>query len=337
MVQPRGNDKHPFVADDSPFLSGKRAQALPRQETPFVPCGLGTRINNYHEQHKMMTSLYYGLEDETEIEEKFQAMRRRVTGSGMVFRDKETGEVKDVKNRSRWNADFRYDMSVKSRLEDEVSGLKKVVLVTLTYDMNLVRQLIPGWWSLSEQAFVILFNNMFVSNFLNQVREYRKRRSWKNNYVGGVVEFHSGCGANKGILHNHLIFYGSGVADIKKLHQFWGLSQFQGVDIKRGQGKNIAGYIAKYIGKSLGQFQDDPELKRLAKWFWHFRRRLYNVRHKKEGQKGLGIPAQAYELIGVSFKGDIHYINEGKKQYREQMRGIRRGIYDHWVEYEDDE
>jgi hypothetical protein len=286
-----------------------------------------------------MTSLYYGLESEEDVEKDFREMKQKITGSGLVFRDKKTGETKDVKNRSRWNTEFRYDMSVKGRLEAEVKGLKNVTMITLTYDMTLARQLIPGWWVLSEQAFIILFNNMFVSNFLKQVHGYRKSKGWSQKYVGGVVEFHTAEGGkNKGILHNHLLFSGQApVAPLDKLWQFWGLCQYQGIEVTVKRGCNAASYIAKYVGKTLNGFQDDPDLRELAKWFWKFRRRMYNFRHKKKGNKRIGLPAQDYEVIAVSYRGVASPINKEKKVYAERMRYLRGNSEAHWYPYEDDE
>lgn len=322
---------------------------------PVVPNGLGSVINNYFIEHKNTTGLYYGIEDEKDIERKFNAMVDRVTGSGTIFRNKDTGELLEVKNKSRWNKDFRYDMSVKGRLEKEVKGLRNATLVTLTYDMNLVRQLIPDDCPLDEKAFVILFNDLFVTNFLSKTRYYRKKKGLAWNYIASVCEFHTGkkdrfesgrmqeiSVTNKGVLHNHIIFYGKWVAEVGVLWRNWGLCQYQGVDVQVRTGMKAGLYIAKYIGKTLNGFKDDPELSKLAKWFWKFRRRLYNTRHKSKGK--LGIPKQAYEVAGLFFR-DVHHMFEDDREDVKQKR-LERQVYrdwrkqydeqEHYIPYEDD-
>jgi len=326
-------------------------------EKHLVPFGLGSVINNYYKDHKSMTPLYYGLCDEKDVTKDFKTMVDRVTGSGTIFRNKETGELLEVKNRSRWNKDFRYDMSVKSKLEKEVQGLRNAVLVTLTYDMGLVRQVIPDWWTLGEKVFVVLFNDMFVTNFLNKLRYWRKKQGLKWNYIGGACEFHDGkrnpqekarfqemSVTNKGVLHNHLIFYGGSVAPLDVIWKCWGLSQFQGVDVEKRTGLKSAVYIAKYIGKTLSNFQGDLELKELSKWFWYFRRRLFNVRHRMRGQVNKGIPSQEFEMAGVFFKDVRHMFDddrEGVKLKREERKAYNDWMkqfkgQENWVPYEDD-
>lgn len=313
---------------------------------PLVPNGLGSVINNCQDELKSLTGFKFGQFDEKDIQEKFDAMKSKVTGTGTVFKDAVTGELLELKSRSRWNGDYNYPGSVKRKILNQVESLRKVTLVTLTYDMKLVRQLIPDWWVLDEKAFIILHNDRFVTSFLRKLRHERQKVGLKWNYVASACEFHDGkrdvreklsmqelSVSNKGILHNHLIFYGGWVAGLSTLLQCWGLCQLHGIDVKVRQGVNAARYISKYVGKTLTGFQDDPELARLAKWFWHFRRRMFNTRHKKNGR--LGIPGEEigvkkkYEIAGYFFK-DVRRLYEDESTYDQQKRQERRE-YEQWL------
>lgn len=305
----------------------KHTQNLPdyskeNLENPLLPYGLGSVMNDYHIKHRDMDSLIFGVEDEADVEEKFQRMQARVSGSGIVVKDKATGEEKELKNRSRWNEEYNYGMHVKGKFIDQVKGLRHVSMLALTLDQKLVAQLIPDWWTLGMQEFVILHFNTWVSNFLHQLKMYRSRQGMNWHYVGHVVEFHDGKRnpsekkyiqdleeTNKGLLHCHMIFMGNYIAPLKLLHSFWGLCQYQGIEYtnekkwrskngkdfnKRLTGEDAVKYAVKYVSKTLNGFKDDPDLRKLAKWFWFFRRRMFNTRHKTARISG-----EAYELAGL--------------------------------------
>lgn len=328
----------PFSPESGAFYVNEKGHKVLNR--PLVPLGLVKVINNYHDDHKMMTSLYYGLEDERDVQANFVKMESRVTGSGVVYRDRETGEVKDGKSKSRWNSDYDYGGSVYHRLVDEAAGLKHCCMVTLTYDQNLLKQLMPDWWVLGIKEFAILFTGFFESNFVKQVTMHQKRQGRPATYLGSVLEFHLERGLNQYLLHVHVIFAGKWVASTDKLHQFWGISQYQGVDVKLLSGRSAVGYISKYVTKNLELFRENKEMKQLAKWFWFFRRRLFNIRHKKAGHVGLGFSRRLYEkkacdLIGYSYRGKVFEIKQAKLDYKRKMRELKKDA--HWIEYEDDE
>jgi hypothetical protein len=321
-------------------------------EKPLVPFGLGSVIKNYHKNHKLMDSLYYGVEDEVDIQESFEKMKSKVNGSGTIFKNRETGEMLELKNKSRWNEDSDYSLLVKDKFKKEVEGLRHVTMLTLTLDKKLVAQLIPDWWSYDMRMFVILHFNTWVSSFLHQLRMYFERQKKKWHYIGHVVEFHDGKrnhrdrvyiqdleDTNRGLLHCHMIFSGNYIAPLKLLHTFWGLCQYQGIECRNDKkwkakngktfsssltGKDAAGYVVKYIGKTLNGFKDDPELSKLAKWFWFFRRRLFNTRHK-----GRGLPSQSYELAGLfhtlKVDGEKHRVKHVFDDEPQWMKMKRRG------------
>jgi hypothetical protein len=109
----------------------------------------------------------------------------------------------------------------------------------------------------------------------------------------------------KGMVHFHLLFYGSWVAKIEDLSKFWPYSQPQGIRFGKpirhqDNGAALARYLTRYITKDLQQV-DDKKLKkkmeRVKAFLWFFKRRLYNIRHKiknSDGEYTLGIGREHY-------------------------------------------
>jgi len=152
----------------------------------------------------------------------FRKMLVRVDGSRSPLLVNEAGEVTTFPNKSRWNSEYNYSWIVGQRALDEVKGLKKVTHLILTFDPDIVKQIIPDWWFLGSEAYLAVVGGFFVSDFLRKLRMHKKKHGEPNNFITWVMEF-----TEKGMVHFHLLFYGSWVAKIEDLSKFWPYSQPQ--------------------------------------------------------------------------------------------------------------
>lgn len=129
-----------------------------------------------------------------------------------------------------------------------------------------------------------------MNKFLKALRQYRKRQKLAWNYVAGVMEFH-----RSGQIHFHLVFYGHWVAPLDVIHKYWPYAEYNGIEVRRHTGLNVARYLGRYVGKFKKEIDNaDPE--DFVKWVWYFGTRLYNTRHRrtnKNGNQTFGLPGEA--------------------------------------------
>ena len=267
-----------------------------------VPYGLATGGNNWLDDHKTSKLIKYGVVNEKDIINDFRKMIIRVDGSRSPFLVNEAGELKTFPTKSRWNSEYNYSWIVGQRALDEVKGLKKVTHLILTFDPDIVKQIIPNWWYLGSEAYLAIVGGFFVSDFLRKLRMHKRKFGEPNNFITWVMEF-----TEKGMVHFHLLFYGSWVAKIEDLSKFWPYSQPQGIRFGKpirhhDNGAVLASYLTRYITKSLSPMGDvDKKIKDkmelIRALLWLFKKRLYNMRHKirnSDGEYTLGIGREQY-------------------------------------------
>ena len=267
-----------------------------------VPYGLATGGNNWLDSHKISELIKYGVTDEKNIINDFRKMIIRVDGSRSPYLINDKGEVKDFPNKSRWNSEYNYSWIVGQRALDQVKGLKKVTHLILTFDPDIVKQIIPYWWYLGSETYLADVGGFFVSDFLRKLRMYKRKLGEPNNFITWVMEF-----TEKWMVHFHLLFYGSWVAKIEDLSKFWPYSQPQGIRFGKpirhhDNGAVLASYLTRYITKSLSPMGDvDKKIKDkmelIRALLWLFKKRLYNMRHKirnSDGEYTLGIGREQY-------------------------------------------
>ena len=109
------------------------------------PYGLAQGGNNWLEDHKISESIKFGLIDQKDIINDFKKMLVRVDGSRSPLLVNEAGELKTFPNKYRWNSEYNYSWIVGQHALDEVKGLKKVTHLILTFDPDIVKQIIPDW------------------------------------------------------------------------------------------------------------------------------------------------------------------------------------------------
>lgn len=270
-----------------------------KRENPY---GLATGGNNWLETHKLSESIKFGLRDHKDIINDFRKMLVRVDGSRSPLLVNEAGELKTFPNKSRWNSEYNYSWIVGQRALDEVKGLKKVTHLILTFDPEIVVQIMPDWWFFGQEAYLAVVGGFFISDFLRKLRIHKKKHGEPNNFITWVMEF-----TEKGMVHFHLLFYGSWVAKIEDLSKFWPYSQPQGIRFGKpirhhDNGAVLASYLTRYITKSLSpmagvdkKIKDKMEL--IKALLWLFKKRLYNMRHKiknTDGEYTLGIGRDQY-------------------------------------------
>jgi hypothetical protein len=154
-------------------------------------------------------------------------------------------------------------------------------LLTLSFDPSLVEKHIPGWWTLGVQEFLIVFGNIYISQFLKRYQTYWKRQGKKWHYVACLMEIQPGTGN----VHYHLVFRGSWIGDAKTLLSFWeGSNQPAGLEISKGKSaKGAIRYIGKYITK-LEFLTKESKWAYLNIFIWYFRVRIYNLRHHRRSK-----------------------------------------------------
>jgi len=266
------------------------------------PNGLATGGNNWLESHKMSESIKYGVVDKKAIIDDFKKMVIRVDGSRSPVLINGAGELKTFPTKSRWNSEYNYSWIVGQRALDEVKGLRRIKHLILTFDPDIVEQIVPDWWLFDHEAYLAVVGGFFVSDFLRKYRAHKKKHGEPNNFITWVMEF-----TEKGVVHFHLLFYGSWVAKIEDLIKFWPYSQPQGIRFGKpirhhDNGAVLASYLTRYITKSLSPMGDvDKKIKDkmelIRALLWLFRKRLYNMRHKirnSDGEYTLGIGRDQY-------------------------------------------
>ena len=296
------------------------------KEKEVCPYGLATGGNNWLEDHKLSESIKFGLIDQKDIINDYKKMLVRVDGSRSPLLVNEAGELKTFPNKSRWNSEYNYSWIVGQRALDEVKGLKKVTHLILTFDPDIVKQIIPDWWYLGSEAYLAVVGGFFVSDFLRKLRMHKKKLGEPNTFITWVMEF-----TEKGMVHFHLLFYGSWVAKIEDLSKFWPYSQPQGIRFGKpirhhDNGAVLASYLTRYITKSLSPMGDvDKKIKDkmelIRALLWLFKKRLYNMRHKiknSDGEYTLGIGREhfinpvkwrvyvpPFDIVGVDFEKEF--------------------------------
>jgi hypothetical protein len=244
-----------------------------------APSGLVKYCSNLHTRRKSLTNLKLNLEDAKDVRKEFRAMLSDCQGKKLCLINTVTKERIIMNTHSRWNGDYDYRRAVKQKLLDEVRGLRAGVMLTLTFKPLYVSAIMPFWWTLSIQAYLILVGPTLLTQFLRRLERWMNRNRRKWNYIASVVEFHE-----SGIMHYHILFFGKYIAPIDVIHKFWALCERQGVDVKFLKNLNAINYVTKYIGKITKQC-GDKAWEDVYMWAWYFKMRFYNTRHAKKGRK----------------------------------------------------
>ena len=270
------------------------------------PYGVPALLNNCINNNSKMLLLKNGFISDSEIISKYDDMRKKMNGKRSPLMGNDAGEVVTFKARSRWNSEFDYGGYVGRKLLKEVAGLKKCRHMILTFDPKKVDSYIPDWWCYGDREFLAVAVGFYVSEFLRQLRIYKKKKGEPWNYVCWVMEFHE-----SGYVHVHMIFYGSWISPLDVLVALWCYSEPNGVRFaKRNNGfcsgSAVASYLTHYLAKDLNRIGEN-NLKRCAAFLWFFRRRLFNTRHMKKSDDGSvtwGISQKEYKKKWFLYKND---------------------------------
>lgn len=276
-----------------------KVKRLSNEHEASFPPGLVKYLGNYHETHRRGMELFYGLRDESDVLKDFRKMKQRVSGRFMALQDQETGEVKPVPVRSRWNSSFNYRKHVWRWLMKDMRGLRATTLLTLTVAPKRVEALMPPWWTCGLNAFLVMIGNVWVSAFLKRLERHKARRGEKWNYLCSVAEFQK-----SGRIHYHLLFYGGFIASIDDICRMWGLSERNGVDVKRVNGLSAVAYVTKYLTKAGVEPERNSEEEKLQAWMWFFCKRMFNVRHTRKGKTGertFDLPKQKQRFVCIGW------------------------------------
>ena len=270
------------------------------------PYGVPALLDNCINRNSKMLYLRNGFISDSEIVSKYDDMRKKMNGKRSPLMESDAGEVITFKARSRWNSEFDYGGYVGRKLQKEVDGLKKCSHLILTFDPKKIESYIPGWWCYGDKEFLAVIVGFLVSEFIRQLRVYKKKQGQPWNYIGWVMEFHE-----SGFVHVHMMFYGSWIAPLEVLCSLWPYAESNGVRLaKRNKGvcsgSAVASYISHYLAKDLNKVGEN-QLKRCAAFLWFFRRRLFNTRHTKkaaDGSVSWGISQAEYKKKWHMYKND---------------------------------
>lgn len=276
------------------------------------PYGLASLCNNWLKGCNQAEMLKNGYLSESDIVKDFRKMCMKVSGKRSPLMINESGELMTFPIKSRWNSDYNYGIAVGRKALDEVKGLRKVSHLVLTIDAKRLYEFIPDWWVYGDEEFMAIMGGKMVSEFLRKYRAYKKKVQEKNNFITWVMEFHI-----SGLVHFHMLFYGSWVAPIPVIHSMWPYCDENGIRFGKrikhqDNGYVLAKYLTKYITYDLQNVDDklkhckdkDIDVKevrikmeRIKAFLWFFKRRLYNLRHhvkNSDGEYTLGIGRDQY-------------------------------------------
>ncbi len=297
----------PLTAEKAASQAGDSVMGIPDSfNSPSFPYGVPALLNNCINNNSKMLLLKNGFISDEEIVSKYDNMRKKMNGKRSPLMGNDAGEVVTFKARSRWNSEFDYGGYVGRKLLKEVEGLKKCSHLILTFDPKKVDLYIPDWWCYGDREFLAVAVGFYVSEFIRQLRVYKKKKGEPWNYVCWVMEFHE-----TGYVHVHMIFYGSWIAPLNVLTALWCYSEANGVRLaKRNNGicsgTAVASYLTHYLAKDLNRIGEN-KLKRCAAFLWFFRRRLFNTRHMRKADDGSttwGISQKEYKKKWFLYKND---------------------------------
>lgn len=294
-------------------IAASQVEDMPETfDSPRFPYGVPALLNNCINNNSRMLLLRDGFISDEEIVFKYENMRKKYDGARTPLMGNDTGEVTTFKVRSRWNKEFDYGGFVSRKLLQEVAGLKKCSHLILTFDPKKFDEYIPGWWCYGDKEFLTVVVGDLVSEFIRQLRVYKKKKGEPWNYIAWVMEFHE-----SGVVHIHMMFYGSWIAPLNVLVALWCYSEPNGVRLakhKHGDctGTVVASYLGHYLAKDLNKVGEN-KLKRCAAFLWFFRKRLFNTRHMKktdDGSRSWGIPQGAFKKKWFLYKNDAELPSE---------------------------
>lgn len=287
--------------------------------SPSFPNGVPALLHNCILNNSKMMLLRDGFISDSEIVDRYEAMRIKMNGKRSCLMVSEKGEVVTFKARSRWNSEFDYGGYVGRKLLDEVRGLRKCSHLILTLDPKKVDDVVPGWWCYGDKEFLSVSVGFLVSEFLRALRIYKKRKGEPWNFLCWVMEFHE-----SGYVHIHLMFYGGWIAPLSVLTDLWKFSDPNGVRLaKRNNGQctgaSVASYLTHYLAKDLNKVGEN-HLKRCAAFIWFFGKRLFNVRHhfNVDGQPSWRISGKEYKIKWKRYEpeyAEIPVVDEVKPEF----------------------
>jgi hypothetical protein len=262
------------------------------------------------------TSLFIGRKVKLKcIEEKFRRMKQ-VADERLVFYDPDKREFVRIGKSSRWSGDgSEYQKGVIKKLSNQTRGLRRLSMVTLTFDKQRIREIAKklGWSFRSDEdlnLFILRYGADMVGHFAKCLRIARKRKGLRWNFVAWAMELFNKEGGFHP--HFHLIFYGGWVANLADLQRLWPYSDPQHVDVKGMRSNNVAKYISKYVGKGLHKLCDAGNV-RIAAFIWYFKRRLHQCRFRSNKGDEDEPVKEKRNLIYVGFESHSGLIRLSQK------------------------
>ena len=94
-------------------------------------------------------------------------------------------------------------LRAKTYMIGKKSQQKTAAPAVLTVQPSKLQDFIPDWWVYSDKLFLAVFGGYIVRNFLMKLRNRKKRRGEKWNFIGWSMEF-----TKAGYAHWHMLFFG---------------------------------------------------------------------------------------------------------------------------------
>lgn len=176
---------------------------------------------------------------------------------------------------NRWFKDGLHGWLVRKKFLEEVAGLRRLILVVLTFKPDYVKQMLGDRWILGIPEWLVACGGILLRRHLQNLRDRMRSKGKPLRYVGYTMEFQ-----RSGMAHFNTIYFGHYLMDIDEIHRHWPWAERQGVDVKRMGSREAVTYCTKYISKftDMERVIDRALCERLKMVMFLYKTRQYNIR-----------------------------------------------------------
>ncbi|MGD0237197.1 MAG: hypothetical protein ABSC55_22040 [Syntrophorhabdales bacterium] len=289
-----------------------------------VPTKIGAHIEKIRSRKDREYFYNLNLITDDDIHGGFARCVASQRAYGHMFRNRETGEKINARDKGRWGHPRAYLWNVRRKIKEEMGICKNPIMLTLSVSPKIVERRLPGNTNMVPIAWFIFHLGEFLSQFGQRLWKYQKKEKIPWSFVAWVLEI-----GESGWPNIHWIFEGPWIGDIGDIAKLWPWSEPQGVDIsdvaklrKRHPEKKytplyLVNYITKYVTKGTDAFVGG-KVHRSWAWVYFAGLRMFAIRNSIL-QKGPKTPGK-WECAGrVYLKDGIEYpFRRSSKAYTEE-------------------
>lgn len=294
-------DEDPY---EKPLIKGWNKKTKVFRETTEVDSEFASWIRGKDNRGRKKRYQLLRAVSEEQVYGLFKDAINKHSDYWLVFRSDNIDSFDSFATRSncRWNLKSdKYRNRIINRLNKETTSLRGVTHLVLTYSPSRVRPHNDCYPYLDDIGFMVYKCWEHMGAFLDRLRQYRRVRKQKWNWITTVLEFQE-----NGSVHFHLLFYGKWVAPIDHIQRMWGWCERNGIEVKYKDQINIIAYLCKYLGKARKCINSKNEVHSGYAWVYYFAVRLFNVRHNFRDYSRRE-QAQKWVCIGLVYMGDKQF------------------------------